>query len=93
MPDHVHLVIRRHRDIAEEMIQHFQEESKKALIETDHRAVNHPVWGGPGWKVFLNSRQRIEETIEYIRANPTALGRPEQHWPFVKAYDGWMPRL
>jgi len=26
-----------------------------------------------------------------IRQNPIKAGRPEQHWPFVKTYDGWLP--
>ncbi len=33
MPDHVHMLIRRHRDMAEQMIEFFQMESKEKLIE------------------------------------------------------------
>src|SRR5438128_2396836 len=54
MPEHVHLLIRRHRDKAEEMIECFQTESREALIAAGKRSMTHPVWGGPGWKVFLN---------------------------------------
>ncbi len=92
MPDHVHLLIRRHRDLAEAMIEFFQENSKKALIEANRRAINHPVWGGPGWKVFLNNRKDMEGRVKYIRENPIKVGRPAQHWEFVKEYDGWLPR-
>jgi len=92
MPDHVHLLIRRHRDLAEEMIGLFQKNSKTALIEANRRAVNHPVWGGPGWKVFLNNRKDMEGRVKYIRENPIKAGRPAQHGEFVKEYDGWMPR-
>ena len=56
MPDHVHLLIRRHRDKAEEMIEVLQKTSRKRLIELGRRAPTHSVWGGPGWKVFLNTR-------------------------------------
>ncbi|MSQ93832.1 MAG: hypothetical protein EXR98_04665 [Gemmataceae bacterium] len=44
MPDHVHLLIRRHRDRAEDVIAKFQERAKAALIEAGKRPVNHPVW-------------------------------------------------
>lgn len=50
MPDHVHALIRRHRDHAESMIAHLQEWSRAALIAAGLRPPEHPVWGGPGWK-------------------------------------------
>lgn len=91
MPDHVHMLIRRHRQIADAMIQHFQEDSRQALIAAGQRASDHPVWGGPGWPVFQNSREDMERIVKYIRENPIKAGRPEQRWPFVKPYDGWLP--
>src|SRR5262249_53719524 len=60
MPDHVHALIRRHRDHGEEMILKLQEASRSKLVEAELRESNHPVWGGPGWKVFLESREDIE---------------------------------
>jgi REP element-mobilizing transposase RayT len=91
MPDHIHLLIRRHRDHAEVMIERLQTASRQALIESGRRAPTHPVWGGPGWKVFLNTRRDFERVVRYIGNNPLKAGRPEQHWSFVKEYDGWMP--
>src|SRR5688572_27904014 len=32
MPDHIHMVIRKHKHLAEEMIEHFQKASRIALI-------------------------------------------------------------
>ncbi len=92
MPDHVHMLIRRHRNFSEEMIEILQEKSKGALIQAGRRPVNHPVWGGPGWKVFLNTQKDMERIVRYIRNNPIKAGLKEQKWGFVKAYDGWMPR-
>ena len=92
MPDHVHMLIRRHRDKAEDMIGFFQEDSKAALIQAGRRPVNHPVWGGPGWKVFLNTREDMERIVKYIRNNPIKAGLKAQRWGFVKEYDGWLPR-
>ena len=92
MPDHVHALIRRHRDKAEEMIVKLQARSRQRLIEATVRSVDHPVWGGPGWKVFLETREDMERIVEYIRKNPIKAGLPEQKWAFVKEYDGWLPR-
>ncbi len=92
MPDHVHLLIRRSRDWAEDMVAHFQETTRSELIEVGMRSPTHPVWTkGPSWKGFLNSARDFERTIGYIRANPEVIGRPEQTWDFVTAYDGWLP--
>jgi REP element-mobilizing transposase RayT len=91
MPDHVHILIRKHRDHAEDMVDNLHEASRAKLIEAGSRAPTHPVWGGPGWKRFLYTQQDFERVAEYIRQNPIMARRPEQIWPFVKKYDGWMP--
>ena len=93
MPDHVHMLIRRHRDKAEQMMEHFLADTKTGLIAAERRPADHPVWGGPGWKVFLNTRAAIENVVKYIKNNPIKIGRPEQRWDFVTEYDGWMPPL
>jgi len=89
MPDHVHVVIRKHRHKAEEMIEHLQEASRLALRGCGARAEGHPVWGGGGWKVFLDSPEDVRRTIAYIRDNPVKLRLAGQEWPFVSEYDGW----
>lgn len=91
MPDHVHLLIRRHRDYAETMIEAFQQASRQGLIDAGRRSPTHPVWGGPGWKVFQYTAEDMRRTARYIRDNPMKIGRPVQVWPFVKEYDGWVP--
>jgi REP element-mobilizing transposase RayT len=89
MPDHVHLLVRKHKHTAEEMIDRFQRASRDRLAETHHRTTDHPTWGGPGWKVFLDHPDEVRRTIAYIENNPLPLRLPKQQWPFVKAYDGW----
>jgi REP element-mobilizing transposase RayT len=93
MPDHVHLLIRRHRDQAEDMMARLQESSRDRLRDRKLRPDVHPVWGGPGWKVFVDTPERMRRTIQYIEQNPVKLGRPIQRWGFVKEYDGWVPGL
>lgn len=90
MPDHVHMLIRRHRDKAETMLEHLQAKSRATLIDANLRGPTHPVWGGPGWKVFLDRAERMEQVVQYIRNNPIKIGLPEQYWNFVTKYDGWV---
>jgi REP element-mobilizing transposase RayT len=92
MPDHVHLLIRRHRDKAEQMLEHFKAATRAALVDAGKRRPPHPVWtDGAGWKGFINTRQDFEREIDYIRQNPEKIGRPQQTWEFVQPYKGWMP--
>lgn len=93
MPDHVHLVIRKHRYQAEQTIEQLQEASRVSVLalESSRRAFEHPVWGGPGWKVYLDTQADIRRTVHYIEQNPVKIGRPVQCWGFVKPYDGWLP--
>ena len=92
MPDHVHILIRRHGERAEDMIANFRKKTKAALIQAGKRPINHPVWtDGAGWKTFINSCRQFENEVEYIRQNPRKIGRPEQVWDFVTEYDGWLP--
>jgi REP element-mobilizing transposase RayT len=90
MPDHVHALIRKHRDHAEDMIERLQVASREDLIQKRRRSPTHPVWGGPGWKVFLYTQADFHRVIKYIRDNPLKIGRPRQHWDFIKPYDGWL---
>src|SRR6516225_4411003 len=86
MWDHVHMCIRKHRHKAEEMIFNFQEASRSKFVEEGRRTSDHPVWGGPGWKVYLDTCDDIERVIRYIEANPSKAGWPAQKWPFVEQY-------
>lgn len=117
MPDHVHILIRKHRDSAEMMIDELQNFSRDAVHKlyqpevsslrnsnqdlsyrknepsnTPHRRnPDHPVWGGRGYRVFLNNIADVNRTIKYINENPIKIGQPQQSWPFVTAYNNWLP--
>lgn len=93
MPDHVHLLIRKHRDRAETMLESLHDSSRRRLRFRVRRSPVHPVWGGPGWKVFLNTQRDIERTIRYIENNPVKARMAPQVWGFVTNYDGWVPGL
>ncbi len=90
MPDHIHLIIRKHKHTAEEMIANFQRASHLLLRDRGHRDMEHPVWGGPGWKVFLDHPDELRRVIPNVELNPTKIGLPAQVWPYVTSpYDGW----
>ena len=86
------MLIRKHRDKAEQMIENVQESVRLRLRSLGLRSSDHPVWGGPGWslqKIFLDHPDDIRRTIRYVRDNPIKLRRPAQEWGFVTEYDGW----
>ena len=93
MPDHVHAVVRRHRDKAEAMIAEFQRSRAVALLGEERRPPAHPVWGGPGWTVFLHAPADVTRVVRYVEMNPVKARQPAQTWPFVVPYDGWTPGL
>jgi REP element-mobilizing transposase RayT len=90
MPDHVHVLIRKHKHHAEQMIENLKTNSRLRLSASSFRTRNHPTWtGGHGWKVFLDHPDEVRRTIGYIERNPLPLGLPIQSWPFVETYDNW----
>ena len=62
---------------------------RRAALGRDLPVQDHPVWGGPGWKVFLDSTEDVGRTIPYVEQNPLKAHLPRQHFPFVTPYDNW----
>lgn len=89
LPDHVHLVIRKHRHLGEEMIENFQRHSRVAPSLIDEAMTEHPIWTKGGWDRFLDSPGAIRSRVRYVEGNPEKEGLPRQDWSFVVKYDGW----
>ena len=89
MPDHVHLLGRKHRDSAEQMIGEFQRASAAAVRATRFCDDAHRVWCSSGWKVFQDHPDDVRRTIKYVEDNPVKAKMTGQRWSFVKQYDGW----
>jgi REP element-mobilizing transposase RayT len=89
MPDHVHLVVRKHRDSAEQMIGNFQGMSRASLLRHALVPEEHPVWTKCGWKVYLNTPEEVWARVRYIEKNPIKENLSKQAWPFVVQYDNW----
>lgn len=91
MPGHVHILIRKHRHEAPEMIDRLQDASRFQVRDCKRRDPDHPVWTEGGWKRLLETPEDFRRTIRYIELNPVKIGHPPQIWDFVTPYDGWMP--
>ena len=90
MPDHVHVLIRKHKHTIEEIAKKLKDGSRLRLGATGQRDGDHPTWtGGDGWSVFLDHPAAVRRTIPYIEQNPEKIGLPKQRWAFVKEYDNW----
>jgi hypothetical protein len=64
MPDHVHILIRKHKHTAGEMIEALQSASYWAMAESKLFPPDHPVWTrGGGWKVFLDHPDEVERIL------------------------------
>src|SRR6185312_9500114 len=59
MPDHSHLVIRKHKHDAETMINNLQNESRALIMERGIVPDEHLVWTKGGWKVFLDTPEEV----------------------------------
>ena len=88
--DHVHLIIRKHKHTAEEMIEHLQEFSRLRLSADAFRDAEHPMWCRGGWKIFLDHPDEIRCTIRYVEDNPLPYRMSRQTWAFVTNYDNWL---
>src|SRR5262249_13961887 len=88
MSTHVHMVLCRAAMRAEDMIAALQDGSREPLRQAAGVDNDHPIWGGPGWKVFVNSRESVLSKIAYVENNPIEVGQPRQYGPFVIPYVG-----
>jgi hypothetical protein len=88
LPDHVHGLFRKHRLQAEDMMDRLRNAAADRLRALAPWA-GHPVWAGPGWKVFLDHPDEVRRTIAYVESNPDPYRLPRQTWPFVQTYDDW----
>jgi REP element-mobilizing transposase RayT len=98
-PDHMHLVVKRHRYPIEQVIRQLRTEMTQQLLEDGlHPLVamrdREPdgsipsIWGRSPWKVFLDDEEGILRSIDYVRDNPLRRKLRRQKWSFVVPYRG-----
>jgi REP element-mobilizing transposase RayT len=92
LPDHVHLVLQRHRLSVEQLVIQLKGAATESLMcEGIHplarcarRDERPPKCFARGqWKVFLNEDADLVRAIRYVEQNPVKDGLPVQRWGFV----------
>jgi REP element-mobilizing transposase RayT len=97
LPEHVHLVVARHRYKVEQAVTLLKGEASRRL-ESDgiHPMLPFPrkkgrlatCWGRGEWKVFLDSPADVIRAIRYVEQNPIKEARPAQKWEFCSGMTG-----
>ncbi len=89
LSNHVHMVIRRHRDDAFAMWNAVAEAVRVELIGLADIGSEHPVWAARPYKVYLRSPDEVRGRVDYVEGNPMKEGLPPQHFDFVQSYNNW----
>lgn len=94
MPDHVHIVLGHHQDMASKIVSHLKSFGTKEL---NRRGLNpyaalpgrdgQRVWADRFRHVFLTAAE-VPRCVQYVRDNPIKAGLPAQNWDFIKP---WSP--
>jgi REP element-mobilizing transposase RayT len=97
LPEHVHLVVGRHRYEVEKIANLLKGEATRQLradnldpMSVSARQLRRPrsPWARSEWKVFLDTEEAIENAIRYVEENPLKEGKPRQSWSFVEPFPG-----
>ena len=94
LPDHVHVVVRRHRQWIERVIGHLKGAATQQLMQENRnpfqpRSVGTDLpspWARRCWKVFLNTDESIRRAIRYVEENPIKEYKHQQQWSFVTPF-------
>lgn len=89
MRNHAHLLIRRHRLRAQEMIGILKDGSREALVEKGLVPPSHPVWSEDPYVAYKDTTRAVRAAICYVNANFRKHRIPAQSWAFVVPYDDW----
>lgn len=89
LSNHVHMVIRRHRDDALTMWHQVADAARLRLREEASLVAEHPVWSSRPYKVFLHTPAEVWTRVRYVEKNPVKEGLPPQHYEFVQTYNNW----
>jgi REP element-mobilizing transposase RayT len=96
LPEHVHLVIARHTQKVEQIVNLFKGAATRRLIAeqlhpfqalADEQGKVPTCWARKCWKVFLDDVAAIERAIRYVEENPVKEGKRRQRWKFVTPFD------
>ncbi|HWB53929.1 MAG TPA: hypothetical protein VG722_07040 [Tepidisphaeraceae bacterium] len=91
LPEHVHIVLARHRYAIEKVRDQLKGQASKSLRADGLHPFAcesiagkpHSPWSDGGWDVYLNSTADIRRAIQYVNDNPVREGKPRQTWSVV----------
>jgi REP element-mobilizing transposase RayT len=87
VPDHVHLVAGAHARPVGRVVGHMKGRAHQRVLAEDLWPPDDPpLWGGAGWRVFLDSAGDVARAVRYVEGNPAKEGLPAQRWPFVTPF-------
>lgn len=89
LSNHVHAVVRRHRDDALAIWNAFADGSQNVLRGFEDIHSEHPVWSARPYKVYLRTPEEVRGRIEYVDRNPVKEGLSLQQHGFVQSYNNW----
>jgi REP element-mobilizing transposase RayT len=89
LSNHVHMVIRRHRDDALTLWRVFAEAMREKLRQHFGFDAMHPVLAARPYKVFLRTPHEVRTRVAYVERNPEKEGLPAQRYDFVQPYNSW----
>jgi hypothetical protein len=96
LPEHVPMVIARHRYRVESVVRLLKAEASSELADQGlHPLANLRLadgslpspWARGCWKVFLDTAAEIVRAIRYVDDNPLKEGKPRQRWSFVSPFN------
>jgi REP element-mobilizing transposase RayT len=93
MRDHLHLLVRSHRNRSEVIWDVFATATCRAICSFSDVDPNHPVWSTRPYEVFCYTPDDVRRDVDYIRKNPAKSGLAPQEWEFVTPYDGGGPSV
>lgn len=95
LPQHVHMVVARHRLPIEKVADQLRAAATRALNQAgchplegyvDRQGRTPKPWADGQWKVYLDQTADIIRAINYVEQNPEKEGRPRQSFPFVTPF-------
>ncbi|MDB5327513.1 MAG: Transposase [Phycisphaerales bacterium] len=86
--NHVHAVIRTHRDKSDVMWNAIATGTRAALCEAGLVPAGHPVWSERPYVVLKRSVQQVKTCVRYVEDNPGKERLPVQRWEFVVPFQG-----
>jgi REP element-mobilizing transposase RayT len=89
LSNHVHMVVRRHRDDGRTIWKTIGDVTRVQLREFADVGAEHPVWAARPYAVFLHTLYEVRSRIRYVERNPEKEELAPQRYGFVNAYDNW----